>query len=277
MKRRAIRRRSTLPQRRAAYLQQDLRRVAGALRRRHFAGAEQFYQPRGGARRRHVRRMLCAAQASGASDDAATLALALGFSRAIPRASLRSEGDLDLGENVMRYAFEDAGVSRRRRRPRRRCSAGARRRREGGAAPQHRRGRRARRVATATAFLSDGERDEAMVFGSDRFEQLAHHFSLPYFGPDPAREADRRHDYVEAIVCGSRARRREPKYGAALRASREAESVRRRRPSTGVLPAPGLARRGFHLVGPMRAPSLILPGAGQRRVQRSSSSAGPPR
>ena len=38
-----------------------------------------------------------------------------------------------------------------------------------------------------TAFLSDGERDEAMVFGSDRFEQLAHHFSLPYFGPDPAR------------------------------------------------------------------------------------------
>mgnify|MGYP004413251607 CR=1 FL=1 len=27
-----------------------------------------------------------------------------------------------------------------------------------------------------TAFLSDGERDEAMVFGSDRFEQLAHHF-----------------------------------------------------------------------------------------------------
>ena len=38
-----------------------------------------------------------------------------------------------------------------------------------------------------TAFLSDGERDEAMVFGSDRFEQLAHHFSLPYFGPDPVR------------------------------------------------------------------------------------------
>ena len=32
------------------------------------------------------------------------------------------------------------------------------------------------------AFLSDGERDEAMVF-----EQLAHHFSLPYFGPDPVR------------------------------------------------------------------------------------------
>ena len=38
-----------------------------------------------------------------------------------------------------------------------------------------------------TAFLSNGERDEAMVFGSDRFEQLAHHFSQPYFGPDPVR------------------------------------------------------------------------------------------
>ena len=50
----------------------------------------------------------------------------------------------------------------------------------------HRRGRRGV-YGSPTAFLSDGERDEAMVFGSDRFEQLAHHFSLPYFGPDPAR------------------------------------------------------------------------------------------
>ena len=39
-------------------------------------------------------------------------------------------------------------------------------------------------VRLADRLPVDGERD---VFGSDRFEQLAHHFSLPYFGPDPVR------------------------------------------------------------------------------------------
>ena len=71
----------TLPQR-AAYLQQDLRRNAALFAVDILPVPNNFISEVARAVV-HVQRVLCAAQASGASDDAATLALALGFSRAI--------------------------------------------------------------------------------------------------------------------------------------------------------------------------------------------------
>ena len=175
----------TLPQR-AAYLQQDLRRNASLFAVDILPVPNNFISEVARAVV-HVQRVLCAAQASGASDDAATLALALGFSRAIhAEASLRSEGgDLDLGENVMRFAFEDAGVAPETAAALLQAARGD----DAKAALRRNTDEAVERgvYGSPTAFLSDGERDEAMVFGSDRFEQLAHHFSLPYFGPDPAR------------------------------------------------------------------------------------------
>ena len=175
----------TLPQR-AAYLQQDLRRNAALFAVDILPVPNNFISEVARAVV-HVQRVLCAAQASGASDDAATLALALGFSRAIhAEASLRSEGGgLDLGENVMRFACEDAGVAPETAAALLQAARGD----DAKAALRRNTDEAVERgvYGSPTAFLSDGERDEAMVFGSDRFEQLAHHFSLPYFGPDPAR------------------------------------------------------------------------------------------
>ena len=36
-----------------------------------------------------------------------------------------------------------------------------------------------------TAFVQEADASEAMFFGSDRMEQLAHHLGLPYHGARP--------------------------------------------------------------------------------------------
>ena len=130
-----------------------------------------------------VARLMCAAQLDGATDTV-LLDLAVAASdrlHADPKAR-SDDGALTIDAALLTKACSDAGLEAK-------CAT-LLELAQGEAAKKALRANTEEAVArgaygSPTAFVVVGEASEAMFFGSDRMEQLAHHLSLPYAGARP--------------------------------------------------------------------------------------------
>ena len=167
-----------------AFLVQDLARSAALYEVPLLETPSNFFDAPLQRSALKVSRLLCAAQLDGC-DDAKVLALALAASKCLHAdPGLRAGSELTIDDSLMRRACAGAALDRTQTQALLELA-------QGEATKQALRANTEEAVArgafgSPTAFVHEARgAPEAMFFGSDRMEQLAHHLGLPYHGARP--------------------------------------------------------------------------------------------
>ena len=166
-----------------AFLVQDLARSAALYEVPLLETPSNFFDAPLQRSALKVSRLLCAAQLDGC-DDAKVLALALAASKCLHAdPGLRAGSELTIDDSLMRRACAGAALDRTQTQALLELA-------QGEATKQALRANTEEAVArgafgSPTAFVHEAGAPEAMFFGSDRMEQLAHHLGLPYHGARP--------------------------------------------------------------------------------------------
>ena len=165
------------------FLVQDLARSAALYEVPLLETPSNFFDARLQQSALKVSRLLCAAQLDGC-DDTKVLQLALAASKCLHAdPCLRAGSELTINDSLMRRACADASLDRTQTQALLELA-------QGEATKQALRANTEEAVArgafgSPTAFVHEADAPEAMFFGSDRMEQLAHHLGLPYHGARP--------------------------------------------------------------------------------------------
>ena len=167
---------------RGAYLTQDLSRSAALYDVPLLPVPTNFFSKPLQRSALQVARLLCAAQLNG-SDDAKVLDLAVAASGCLhAEPAFRTDSELTIDERLLQQACLQVGLE----------APGLLQLAQGEAAKTALRTNTEEAVergafGSPTAFVvsDEGAEPDAMFFGSDRMEQLAHHLGLPYHGARP--------------------------------------------------------------------------------------------
>ena len=170
----------TLPAR-GAYLTQDLARSAALYEVPLLAMPTNFFGAPLQRSALKAARLMCAAQLNGL-DDAAVLDLALAVSNGLhaDTTARNADSELTIDDALLQRACVQVGLEAQL----------LLQLAQGDAAKQLLRTNTEEAVArgafgSPTAFVAGEGGQEALFFGSDRMEQIAHHLGLPYYGARP--------------------------------------------------------------------------------------------
>lgn len=167
-----------------AFLAQDLPRSAALYEVDLLETPSNFFDAPLQRSALKVSRLLCAAQLDGC-DDAKVLQLALAASKCLhaDRGS-RSGAELTIDDSLIRRACADAALDLTQTQALLELAQGEATKKALRANTEEAVARGA--FGSPTAFVQEADApSEAMFFGSDRMEQLAHHLGLPYHGARP--------------------------------------------------------------------------------------------